>query len=915
MPLTVLGGLPGSDAQERLHRGLAQAVQEGRSALLVVPTAAEAVRARRTLSASVPVGLRVATLRGLIEAEWAISGDGRRLAQGLQRDILLARSLAIAGDPGQSGRGAVSLLGAIATRVAVAGARTGERPSGITGRLLTALATYRDLLVEHGLIDPAEATLSLSSLDPPAQIVGVDGFFELDPAQVSLLAGWAGSGADVTITLPWSDGVAATLPIAPLVALLRDRGADVVDLRGPVDQRSRELERVATDLFACSPPRAGEGLVRMGVARGTEGEARMMAAMVGNLVAAGIAPDRIAIALPDARRNLTWLLRALTDAGLDAVLDIQVPVTETALGRALLHLWAFCRTGKREDLTSFLRTPFSGVQLRRADEADAAWRRGGIAEGGGLLRRVPEIAGIVGLCRSVVDRAIGAEVANKWKELADHLLAAAHPGVAPVPGGEGALDAAVHRSFLAAIEQAVELGEGEVSPDELRSAFASSRVNATGIVEAGRVLVTSVDDVWRHRPDHVVVAGLTASEMPRRGSDDRLEGDAVRSVLSKLGLTFDAGEHQRRERLVFYLAVSTARGSLALVRREADDEGRVLRESVFWDEFLDLYRCPGDPSTAGDGPPLGRDDLRETDTEGTARPATRGSVSDPRVLEVLSDIVAVGPGEVETYASCPYRWYVERRLRQRSPDTVMDPMAAGRAAHDALARFYKEWMAGREGRVTPENVEEAVARVKDHVAAALREAPVPGTLEEKRLLASVAPAVVALVARDAEFLPGYRPVQVEWSFGLDGDDPVDVGGVLIKGRADRIDMGPEGLVVIDYKRTHASSLAEIRREHLVQLQLYAAAASARLGIPVAGGLYRSLSSAEDRGFAVADIGGGLKAKDVLGRDEIGVVIEEAVEVARAAVEGMRAGRIAPVPSKDRCAHCQAAPFCGEAVRA
>lgn len=914
MPLTVVAGLPGSGAQDALNRRLVAAVRAGRSALLVVPTAAEAVRARRTLSIAAPVGLRIATLAGLAEAEWAIAGDGRRFVRGLQRDILLARSLAAAGDSVHAGRGTISLLGALAARVAAAGARSPERVTGVAGSLLAALAAYRDLVAAHGLIEPAEAMLALARLAPPAQVVGVDGFFALDPAQLTMIVGWAASGASVTITLPWSEGVAAALPVAPLVARLKEHGADVVDLGGPADERPAELGRIATDLFAGTPPRAGEGRVRTGVARGAEGEARLVARFVEDLTAGGAAPERIAIALPDARRNLTWFLRALTDAGLSVALDVGVPVTETPFGRAMIHLWTFCRAGMaREDLTAYLRTPFSGVPLRRADEADAAWRRGGITGGEGILRRVPEADGAVSLCREAAHRAIDSNNAKTWKSLADELLKSAHPGMAPVPDENGALDAAVHRAFLTGLEQAVQLGEGEVTADELWAAFAASSVNTTGPAEAGRVLLTSLDDVWRHTPDHVVVPGLTAAEMPRRGSDDRLEGDSVKGALSALGLTFDTDEHLRRERLAFYLAVSTPRGSVALVRRESDDEGRALRESVFWDEFLDLYRKPGSPVPADADPRLERDDA-EAGPLPAAAPATRGAVRDPRVMESLSAIGAVGPGEVELYAACPYRWYVERRLRQRSPDVAVDPMAAGRVAHDALARFYEEWMREGRCRVTRENVEEAMSRAKGHAEAALGKVTTAVTLEERRLLAGVTPSVISLVSRDAEFLPGYRPVQVEWSFGSDGDDPVDLGGVLVKGRADRIDVGPQGLVVIDYKRSHAASLAEIERDRLVQLQLYAAAASARLGIPVAGGLYRSLASAEDRGFASSDISDGMKARDVLSVDGIAGVIREAVDVARDAVEGMRAGHIAPAPSKEHCAHCQASTFCSEAVR-
>jgi len=914
MSLTVVGGLPGSGVQQVLHAALAEAVQAGRSVLLVVPTAGDAARARRALAPAAPVGVRVATLDGLVEAEWAISGDGRRPVRGLQRDVLLARALSVTEGAPSPGRGAVSLLGTIAFRAASAGERSPAAASGDAMVLVAALRAYRDLLDAHELIEPAEASRALALLAPPADVVGVDGFLELDPAQFELLTGWSNRGADVTIALPWSEGVAGTAPLDDLVARLRDHGAAVRDLRGPVDGRSEELVRVGTELFAGAPPGAGEGRVRLAIASGTEGEARLVAGLVADVIARGDDKTAVTIAVPGTRRGITWVLRAFADAGVEATLDVSVAVTETALGRALLHLWSFCRAGMdRGDLTAFLRTPFSGVSLEQADSCDVAWRRGGLAAGEGLLRRVPELRGIVSSCSGASRRGVDSETAKIWKSIADALLASAHPGPSPVPDADGLIDAAVHRAFVTSLEEAVLLGEGEVTADEIWAAFAAGSVHVADADGAGRAIVTSVDNVWRLAPANVVVTGLTASEMPRRGSDDRLEGDVVRGALSALGLTSDAEEHLRRERLAFFLAVSTPRESVALVRREADDEGRVLRESVFWDEFLDLYRKPGDLLPADGRLQVERAEPGSPETQGAVRPGQRGAVRDRHVLEELAAIESVGPGEVELYAACPYRWYVERKLRQTSPDTAVDAMAAGRAAHDALASFYREWLEQRGGRVTPETVEQAVQRAREHAEAALARGPRATTLEEKRLLASVVPAVVGVVSRDAGFLPGYRPEHLEWSFGLEGDAPVDLGGVLVKGRADRIDVGPEGLVVIDYKRTHASSLAEIRRDGLVQLQLYAAVASARLGLPIAGGLYRSLSTGDDRGFGLPEISEGLKSRDVIDAGELAATIDEAVRLAKAAVEGMRAGRIAPAPLKERCAHCAARPFCPEGV--
>jgi RecB family exonuclease len=727
------------------------------------------------------------------------------------------------------------------------------------------------------------------------------------------LSGWADAGADVLVSLPWSEGNAATLSSAPLIQRLRARGACVTDLGSPCDDRTMELRRVATDVFSGLPESEGEGSVRLGVAQGDEAEARLVTSMVSDLLATRVPAGSIAIASAAPSRHAGWLHRALDDAGISAEWDAGSAVAETPFGRALLQLWTFCRKGmERENLGAFLRSPFSGVRLGDADRADIEWRRGGISEGVALLNRAGAARALAETCGDLAGRPVDTDTGNKWKELADRLLSNAYPGSAPVPSLEGALDAAVHREFCDEIEAAVSLGERIVTADELLAAFSSSEVSASTATLPGAIRVTSIDRVRRAAYDHVVIAGLTASEFPRRGGEDRVEGDAVRGALSALGVAIDPEESARSERLAFYLAVTTPRRSLALVRQESDDEGRALRESVFWDEFLDLYRAPG-CALAG-SPALDALSLAGVDRHSGSGLTDRGIVADERVLAELASIGAVSPSEIELYIGCPYRWFVERRLKPSGPDIALDRMAAGRIAHEALARFYQRWLLDSP-RVTGSNVEEAVRRAGECAVESAAAVPLPSGLEEERLLADTVPAVEGLVARDASFLPGAVPAYLEWTFGLDeGDEPIDLGGVSIKGRADRIDIGPEGLVVIDYKRTRASSLAEIQRNGLVQLQLYAAAASRRLGLPITGGLYRSLAAPDDRGFVLRGVEGVFKARDTLDRDGIDAVIEGAVAAAREAAEGMRAGRIAPVPLKERCAYCAAAPFCPEAAR-
>jgi len=911
MSLTIIAGSPGSGGRRSVIEKLARAVADGRSALLVLPTAGQAASARADAAASAPVGLRVGTLEGAIRHEWSLRGDGRAFVEGLPGDILAERALAAAGVAERPGRGAVALLRAIASRTAAVGSMASGSPPGLSGKLLTALMSYGRELQAHGLVEREEAARSLASSPPPAEVVGVSGFTTFKPAEERLLVAWSRS-ADVSIELPWRKGCAGTEAIQPLVDRLVVAGADVTDLGVASDGRPPELLRAASELFAGDPPGPGEGQVRLGVAQGDEAEARLITRTVAELIARGAAPESVAIAFPDLARHVGWATHELRDAGIDAAADIDRAATETPFGRALLRLWAFCRQGMgRDDLVAFLRSSFAGVGLAHADRIDAAVRRKGIAAGSEIVGLSGEAYPLIRECRRLAEQKLDAQSARKWKAMADTLLANAYPGASPVVESDALIDAAAHRAFAALLEQSLALGEGDAGPDELMEAYAASRVRIEAEPSAGSVLVTSLKGLTRAPFDHVVIGGLTASEFPRRGAEERMQGDAVGRVVALLGVQPDPEEHARSERLAFYLAVTAPRCSLTLIRREADDEGAALRESVFWDEFLDLYRVPGATELPDTAPRIER--LDATDRRRGGHRHARGAVLDDRVRAQLAAIDAVSASAVEAYAACPYRWFVERRLDPEAPDVVFDRMAAGSLAHAALALFQVR-LRETEDRVTPRNLSAALELAHACYLEAVAQAPRPQGLAEQRLQADVWPAVERTVRGDATLLPGFVPAYAEWSFGLDDqDEPVDLGGVRLKGRADRIDLGPDGLVITDYKLSASHSLADIEKTGLLQLQLYAAAASQRLDAPVVGGIYRSLKTGDSRGFIDARAGSGFKRNDLVEQDRLRGIIDAAVETARTAVDGMRDGRIEPSPDTTCCQHCAAAAFCPEAM--
>jgi RecB family exonuclease len=909
--LELLAGLPGDGVPRLVRDAVSVAARAGRTVLLAVPSDEDAIIARSLLSASSPVGVRVATLEGVVEAEWALLGDGRRLAGGLGRDVLLRRALVAAGISQNPGPGAVGVLGALVDRSAhdPRGAANGK---GLPGRLVAAVAGYRRSLAAHGMIERADACDRLAA-SPPADVIAVDGFVDLPREFETLLNGWSAAGAEVSLSVagrPDREGAAAS---RAMVGRMRSGGASVRTLEERGGSRAPELERARRELFEGTEPSVGAGAVSLAVTSGEEGEARYIARAVAGLMRNGARPDDVVVVFGDPARHAAWVKRAMCDEGIEADIRASVGVGESAFGAALLRLRSSALDGlSREDMAALVHNAHSGVAMARADQADATWRRGGATRGRTLLREVPSVGPLIAELLDLWRRPIGASEAMRWKKLADRMLANGLAEAAPVPADDALLDAAVHRAFCRSVQEALGLGEGEVCPDELWECFSSSRVMPAGSTRAGRVSVTSVDAAPAEGCAHLVIGGLTASELPRRGGEDRLEGDAVLQALRMLGSESDESEHALEERRAFFLAVAAPRESLTLVRRGSDEEGSPMRESVFWDEFLDLYRAPGTTQAPEVLPRIISESAGAAEPMGHARQA-RGELCEDSARAELAAISEVSPSEIESYLSCPYKWFVERRVRAQSPDRALDAAAAGRLAHESLARFYREWCASSPRRVTPEVRESAMELAARVAQETLRSAGEADTLEGMALLDLVAPSVVALVGRDAFFLPGCTPTHIEWAFGRSSEMPaMDLGGVALVGRADRIDIGPEGLVIVDYKRTHASTLSQIRASGLVQLQLYAAAASQALGLPVAGGVYRSLKDGSDRGFVLECVGS-FSRNDVVSREGLDDLIAEGIAAALDAAGSMREGRIQPTPSADACAYCSAASFCGRAV--
>ncbi|HWW67530.1 MAG TPA: PD-(D/E)XK nuclease family protein [Solirubrobacterales bacterium] len=753
----------------------------------------------------------------------------------------------------------------------------------------------------HGIAREAIALLRRSGElwgERPLFLYGLD---DLTRNQFALIEALSGI-AEVTVALPYEEGSTALVARVTLLEELRARIGVAEETRteaNPANTPNPLLFHLERGFGASGGERRrpGEGLALLRSA-GERGEAEAIATEVAKLVAGGVEPDEIAIALRDPARRGPAIAAALESYGMATALEAALPVSGTAVGGGLIALLeAEFGVGRAGDLLRFLRGP-SGLLPSRVDWFERDVRRGRVQGAAAALELWMERYGrlpkdLTRIREAAAESPVGLteEVGRLAATMASRPLREKGDGPSPAPGDGMELRAAA--AISNALSELVELGGPAPRPEELAGAIEGIEFRAwSGPVE-GRVRIASPYRLRAGRFDHVFVGSLQDGEFPRR---DRGGGPFL-SEGQRAALGLDPRrDTEAEERYLFHACLSLARERLFLSYRDSDENGAAEARSPLLDDVRRLLDPPPDgevPDPVEESLTRGRDlaqvvhpvgeapsedELaraiaahgRAADTaallgaagagEGVAgritarieaaraaESATRAPspLANPAAIESLAAVPAYGGTTLEEFDLCSYRWFAGHELDPQPLDPAPDPLVQGGLMHATLDRLYEE-RPGGDPLPRPDSLHAWIERGRELVAEIAAERGLGGHPAERAMARRVERLLVRFLAEESEReTGGFEPWLLEAAFGEreNSDRPVlELDGWGLHGAIDRVDRSPDGrALVLDYKLSGAVTPREKFEEKAkLQLQLYLIAVAEHWGALPVGGLYHPL---------------------------------------------------------------------------
>lgn len=907
MPLTLLCGPTNSGKIGRVLEGFAgDCGPRGTGAWLLVPTRADARRAESELATrhGVVIGGRIGIFRDLVSA-LADAPPERELGRG-SAVVLVSRLATTRSFPGarfagfahSTARRLAELRSLEAVDRSLLEEALAELPAGEGRAWRELLRQYRRSLDQLELWDAADqerkalAAADTAGVSVPVYLYGFDDFTR---AQVELLVRAARS-THVTLTLPFEPGRMVYERRQELLERFRTAGARVQIsgssqfASGALLQLEQRLYEPTADPIDLPVEPTAPAPVKFAECCGPLQEAEVVVRQVGMLLQAGVDPGDIACLSADPRLLRPLLEASFRRAGVPAHFELQRAAAETPAGRALLCALRSVTDHSWQQYLGFARSRVSPVPPALVDTWHLHMRRQRSTGG----PRWFEHEAVVEPLRSLHAEPHGRSIEHAFRSLLE-LCDASEPG---------------DSRLLAAVDEAF---------DELVQSLPAERLSVHELIQLVESL--TIPPPLDRLPHHVLVAPVTHVRTARFRS-------VVVFGLHSGGWSVRDDEHGAAAvaRELVHTAISRATHELRLVRQAASSDGRARAPHPAWMELRRLLtQAPTDRRGLDDTVPSPSEVLFESEI-GQAVAAAHGcGVDVPRELldayvppapersddagaafrEHMQGQHTLGVTQLEQYAQCSARWFIERKLLPREPLTSSRAVV-GSLVHAALAVLFTElrglWEEGGNARARA--LDRAVARAAKHSAE-----------RTSRLDRVTARLTLERMAQHSEQVGA--EVMTEVGFGSPGDelDAVRIAGVDVTGRIDRVDVEPDKCAVIhDYKlASSAVSAARLLDEGRYQLPLYWRALEQH-GLAPRAALYRPLGGEmRPRGLVAAEYDTpleGLYRTDRMSDDELDALVEDGVEQAGRIVSQMQQGTVAAQPRGGSCpSWCDLQPIC------
>lgn len=283
------------------------------------------------------------------------------------------------------------------------------------------------------------------------------------------------------------------------------------------------------------------------------------------------------------------------------------------------------------------------------------------------------------------------------------------------------------------------------------------------------------------------------------------------------------------------------------------------------------------------------------------------------VVGELASQSCFSPSSLESYLACPFAWFLGRVVGVEEPSSGVDARLVGTLVHAAVGSVYRGLIAQGTGPLRHDALTVATAEACAVVDERVTGEGFPGTPAEKRVVAGRAKQLAGeLLRMEASDPAPLRPLLVEADVG--GAMGVDIGGVRVRGRMDRVDVDPVdgSLFVVDYKTGAAPSPGKIGSKEALQLPLYLLALEAEGTPSVKGGAY--LSPATRKKAGVVLLGESDTAEPPSGcrgltPEQADALYQEVRTLVQEAAAGITTGRIAPLPDRTCPSWCDLGSAC------